>query len=53
METPDIVQDSTEQVEAVPETSPKVVAVQSQVTKEIAVVVPDYPIDRGNDTANW
>lgn len=53
METPDIVQDSAAQEETAPETAAQVVAVQSQVTKEIAVVVPDYPIDRGNDTANW
>ena len=56
MASPDLGQDSVEVVlqtiEGL-ETPPEVGVVQQQVAKEITVVIPDYPTDRSNDTANW
>ncbi len=36
-----------------PAPAPQVGMVQAQVMKDVAVVVPDYPVDHSNDVANW
>ena len=53
MATPETAQEPVSQEVTAQEPSPQVGVVQAQVMKEVVAVIPDYPVDRGNDTANW